>query len=183
MESIQKQIGQNLKSIRKMRSLSLDQVSALTGVSKGMLSQVEKGESSPTVSTLWKIANGLEVSFSSLVEEEGTDFSVVRRSEKTAVTEHHDLYHVISYFPFDKSKKFEIYQMELLPGCSHLSERHHGGAEEYIMVSEGKVKITIGKETILLGKGDAVKFKAIQEHLYENAFNTPASCFLLIYYP
>lgn len=181
MESIQKQIGRNLNHIRKMRSLSLDQVSVLSGVSKGMLFQIEKGESSPTVSTLWKIANGLEVSFSSLVEEEGIDFSVVRRSEKPAVTD--DLYQVISYFPFDKSKRFEIYQMELLPGCSHHSERHHGGAEEYIMVSEGKVKITIGKETILLGKGDAVKFKAAQEHVYENTIHTPASCFLLIYYP
>ena len=60
-------LGSNLRKLRTERGLSLDETSKLTGVSKAMLGQVERGESSPTVSTLWKIAAGLKVTFSSLM--------------------------------------------------------------------------------------------------------------------
>lgn len=65
MNSIEQQVAENIKRLRKIRNYSLDQLSALTGVSKGMLAQIEKGSSSPTITTLWKIANGLQVSFTS----------------------------------------------------------------------------------------------------------------------
>lgn len=57
------QIANQLKSAQKQR-LSLDATAQLTGVSKAMLGQIERGESSPTIATLWKIASGLEASFS-----------------------------------------------------------------------------------------------------------------------
>ncbi len=63
MNSIEKQVAENIKRLRKVRNYSLDQLSSMTGVSKGMLAQIEKGSSSPTITTLWKIANGLQVSF------------------------------------------------------------------------------------------------------------------------
>ncbi len=56
-------ISNNLRTIRESRNFSLDQLSELTGVSKSMLRQIETGKSSPTISTIWKIANGLRVSF------------------------------------------------------------------------------------------------------------------------
>jgi Predicted transcriptional regulators len=60
-------IAQNLKRLREERKLSLDRVAELTGVSKSMLGQIERGDSSPTVATVWKIANGLKVSFTTLM--------------------------------------------------------------------------------------------------------------------
>ncbi|MEC9259838.1 MAG: helix-turn-helix transcriptional regulator, partial [Pseudomonadota bacterium] len=57
-------IAQHLKALRKAQGLSLDSVAKLTGVSKAMLGQIERQESSPTISTLWKIASGLDASFS-----------------------------------------------------------------------------------------------------------------------
>ena len=54
-------IAENLKRLRTERGLSLGRLAELSGVSKVMLSQVEKGESSPTINTLWKIATGLQV--------------------------------------------------------------------------------------------------------------------------
>ncbi|BDB00642.1 hypothetical protein CBOS2020_07160 [Clostridium botulinum] len=52
-------ISANLKKLRTDRNLSLGQLSELSGVSKVMLSQIEKEESNPTINTIWKIANGL----------------------------------------------------------------------------------------------------------------------------
>ncbi len=56
-------LAENLKTLRANRKLSLDKVAELTGVSKTMLSQIERGESNPTIHTVWKIANGLKISF------------------------------------------------------------------------------------------------------------------------
>ena len=60
-------IAENLRAMRESRGLSFEQLSDLTGVSKSMLRQIENGKSSPTISTIWKIANGLRVSFTSLL--------------------------------------------------------------------------------------------------------------------
>ncbi|MBM7604164.1 transcriptional regulator with XRE-family HTH domain [Metabacillus crassostreae] len=182
MKSIQSQIAENLKNIRKLRGYSYDQLAQITGVSKGMLSQIEKGESSPTVNTLWKIANGLQVSFSSLVEEKEPTVSVVRLSEKTAVTENNELLQVYPYFPFDSSKKFEIYFMEIMPGCVHTSDRHHGSVEEYVLVCDGEATVVIQGVEYVMKKGDSMKFEATQTHTYANFTDRKTSCYLLIYY-
>src|SRR5690554_5668235 len=60
-------IAKNLKAIRESKKLSLEKVAELTGVSKTMIGQIERGESAPTITTIWKIANGLKVSFTSLI--------------------------------------------------------------------------------------------------------------------
>ena len=65
-------IGEKLKSIRMTRTLSLDDAAALTGVSKPKLGQIERGQSVPTVTTLWKIATGLKTPLSTFLEELST---------------------------------------------------------------------------------------------------------------
>ena len=64
MEDINAVLAENLRRMRENRRLSLDAVARLTGVSKSMLGQIERGEVNPTVSTMWKIAGGLKVNLS-----------------------------------------------------------------------------------------------------------------------
>jgi transcriptional regulator with XRE-family HTH domain len=182
MKNIHEQIAENLKNIRKIRGYSYDQLANVTGVSKGMLSQIEKGESSPSVNTLWKIANGLQVSFSSLVEKTEPNVSVVRLKDKTAVTENNGLFQVYPYFPFDTSKKFEIYYIEILPGCVHTSERHQGSVEEYVLVCEGEFTISLHGEEYLLKKGESMRFQADGSHTYANHTEITTRFYLLIHY-
>ena len=66
-------IGIVLKRVRTERGLTLEGTSELTGVSKAMLGQIERGESNPTISTLWKISTGLKLSFSELLEPKGEE--------------------------------------------------------------------------------------------------------------
>ena len=63
MESMNKIVARNVKTLREKSNLSMDQLVRLSGVSKSMLAQIEKGEANPTISTLWKISNGLKVPF------------------------------------------------------------------------------------------------------------------------
>lgn len=183
MNSIEKQVAENIKRLRKIRNYSLDQLSSMTGVSKGMLAQIEKGSSSPTITTLWKIANGLQVSFTSLAERPAGEPTVVRKHEKTPVMAGKEKYAAFPHFPFDQKKKFEIFYIELAPGCVHESEPHHGGIEEYVLVSRGAIAVTACDYTCSLNEGDAMHFTANTVHTYKNNTEQTASCYTLIYYP
>ena len=77
MENINLNVGKRLKSIRKNKELSLDEVSNLTNVSKPALAQIERGASSPTINTLWKISKGLKVPLSYFLQEQENDFQIV----------------------------------------------------------------------------------------------------------
>lgn len=180
MHSISNVIGQNLENLRKSRGLSLDKTAELTGVSKGMLAQIEKGKSNPTVSILWKIATGLQVSFSYFMTENVSLIKKVTRKELEPFKDDEDQYRLFSLFPFHPGKKFEIYTIELDGYAEHYSEKHSG--EEYILVGSGKISIEIGNTCYTLEKGDALQFTANENHLYRNMLDSTALFFVLIYY-
>ena len=79
MDAMSSMIAANLKRIRKEKKLSLDNAAEMTGVSKSMLGQIERGESSPTVATLWKIATGLHISFTALLEGQAMETKISRK--------------------------------------------------------------------------------------------------------
>ena len=80
-------VGQNLRRLRNGLGLSLDEASKLTGVSKAMLGQIERGESSPTISTLWKISSGLKVNFTSLLDDNQNELVLVKKEEVEIIEE------------------------------------------------------------------------------------------------
>lgn len=161
-------IGNKLKIIRNTRNLTLDEVSKITGVSKAMLGQIERGQSNPTVSTLWKIANGLKVSFSLFIEENQNDLQIIHQNEVTPIIEDNKKMSLYPIFPFDVNKSFEIFTIELNPGCNHISNPHNDGVEEYIIVTEGEIVIDIDSKSFELKKGDSIRFIANKSHTYKN---------------
>ena len=76
-----KRIGANLKQLRTERNLTLGQLSGLAGISKAMLSEMEKGMGNPTINTIWKIANGLKVPYTRLLEGSEPGPTLVRWEE------------------------------------------------------------------------------------------------------
>lgn len=168
MEKMNSVIGNNLKEIRTRRDLSLDNVARLTGVSKAMLGQIERGQSSPTISTLWKIATGLKVSFSSLIEEENEDLKIINQEEINPIIEDNERMRLYPIFPFDANKGFEIFTIELEPGCNHISTPHNEGVEEYIIVTEGEIEMKINDKLYKLKKGNSIRFMGNRPHEYNN---------------
>lgn len=83
----------------------------MTGVSRSMLAQIEKGEVNPTISVLWKIANGYKVSFTSLLENRGGEVAVIRQDEIRPLSEDGGRYLNYPIFAFDEKKQFEIYRI------------------------------------------------------------------------
>ncbi|MDF2721363.1 MAG: family transcriptional regulator [Paenibacillus sp.] len=183
MEHIPIKVGKNLKAIRKSRDLSLDKLAELTGVSKAMLAQVERGDSNPTVSLLWKIANGLRISVTALIAEETKDVTVVRFADVEPITEQEGGYRSYPVFPFDAKNHFEVYAVAVEPGCEHPSEPHHDGVEEFITVTQGSLELHIGDEVYTAEQGDAIRFSADQGHLYVNRGEATLWLQVIIRYP
>lgn len=182
MQNLNLLVGKNLRTIREELRLSLDKVADLTGVSKSMLGQIERGETSPTITTIWKIANGLKISFTTLTKGETAPVSVISENDLNPIKEDDGRYTLYPVFPFDPHTKFEMYRVELQPGCVFEAEPHLKG-EEYVIVFEGELQLSIGDETYLIAQGDALKFKADKPHVYINKGKVITKVSMLIYYP
>lgn len=121
---VKETVACNLRRLRDDRKLSLDAAAQLTGVSKSMLGQIERGDVNPTISVLWKIANGLKISFSALLERAEGGTSVVRAAEASPLLEDAGNYRNYPVFPFDETHPFELYRIEIEPG-GHLEAAPH----------------------------------------------------------
>lgn len=168
MEELNSIISANLYKIRNERNLSLDEVSSITGVSKSMLGQIERGKSNPTISTLWKISTGLKVPFSSFMEKNKAKYEIVNYINIKPISEENGNMKIYTIFPFDINNKFEILNIELEEGCVHKSSNHIDGVEEYVIVNDGDLEIKLGCDYIILNKGKAVRFFANINHMYTN---------------
>ena len=135
---ISKSIAVHLQSVRKSKGLSLDKTAQLTGVSKAMLGQIERGESSPTIAILWKIATGLECSFSSFLSSDETPFSSQHANNKFAndpnVT-------IKTLFPFNMVTQFEMFELCLTDFHEQHSSAHQIGVIEHIHVLQGELGV------------------------------------------
>jgi XRE family transcriptional regulator, regulator of sulfur utilization len=182
MDELTERIARNLAAIREQRHYSLDELAALTGVSRSMLRQVEKGDSSPTISTLWKIANGLKVSFTSLVKEEKAPVSVIDNLAGTPITEKDESYRLFPLFPFEPDRKFESYFVQMRPGAKLESEGHRGEVEEYIFVTQGVLRLGVGESSFRVEKDHSIRFPASGAHSYRNAGTAVVKMIMIIYY-
>lgn len=175
-------IAANTKRIREQKKLTLDGAASVTGVSRSMLAQIEKGEVNPTISVLWKISNGYKVSFTSLVENKGESVSVIRQSDLTPLSEDEGRYQNYPIFSFEEKTLFETYRIVIQPEGSLSAQPHLRGAEEYITVFAGQVEITVGDQVFSLSRGDSIRFRADVSHAYQNTGTETTELSMLIYY-
>lgn len=175
-------VAVNIKSIREQKKLTLDAAAELTGVSRSMLAQIEKGDVNPTISVLWKIANGYKVSFTSLVERRRGGVSVIRQADRAPLTEDDGRYCNYPVFAFDERTLFETYRIVIQPAGALEAQPHLKGSEEYITVFAGEAEITVDGERFHLAAGDSIHFPADVPHAYRNPGAQCAQLSMLIYY-
>lgn len=175
-------VANNLQLIRKEQNLSLDKLSDLSGVSKSMLRQIEMGKSSPTVATLWKIANGLRIPMTALLREESSDIILQNLRDGTPIKGSSDQFRLLSLIPFDPKRSFEIYYLEIEPNASLESEPHNGLPEEYVFVTQGSVSVSVDDEVFEVESGEFLRFQANRPHRYKNSGAQVAKAINLIAY-
>lgn len=175
-------IGQRLKAARQNRNMTLDGLAEITGVSKPMLGQIERGQSSPTVNTLWKIATGMKIPFSSFFQKQKAEYTIVDLQKQNMVLEENGEMRAYTLFAFDPIRSYEVFYIEFDSGCEHHSDKHNDGVEEYIFVVHGKLDMVLNDTKISLKETQAICFEANIPHSYMNPYEDICSVYNMIFY-
>ena len=168
-------VGPRIRRLREGMQLSLRDLSARSGVSAPMLSQVERGETSPTLATAGRIASGLELTLSQLLRlDEAPAAAVVRAGERP--TTGSGPHRVSLLTPDLPGQRVAVAEHELAPGESipGADARHEPGSREVCVVLEGAVRLEVDGQTYDLARGDAVTFDSDLEHRLSNPGSQPA---------
>jgi transcriptional regulator with XRE-family HTH domain len=176
-------VGKNLHRLRSERSLSLEKLSKVSGVSRAMLGQIELGQSTPTINVAWKISSALGVPFSALLSErtEG-GMHLLPASESKRLTSHDGKFVSRALFPFEERRRVEFYELTLKPGAVERADAHNPGTTEDLVVSQGQLEIEVDGRREVLGAGDAIVFEADVKHVYRNLAGGETVVYLVMTY-
>ena len=183
MDQMNQIVAKNIKRLREERKLSMDELSKLSGVSKSMLAQIERGGGNPTISTLWKISNGMKVPFDALTVRPKSPYELVKTSDLQPLLEDGGKVKNYSIFPDDENRRFAVYYLELEEGSYWESEPHLKGAAEFITIFSGKIEICTGGRSFQVEKVESIRFKADAVHSYKIIGAEPVLLHMIIYNP
>lgn len=169
MEKVTVALGRRLRELRQSRGWSLDHAAVQTGVSKAMLGQIERGESSPTIATLWKVATGFQISFTRLVSGLSLSAVALTQGEHLHALASDPGIEVTVRFPFDPSVGFEWVELRMVPGSESHSDAHQTGVSERLLVLEGELELWLAGSWQRYQVGETACFDADQPHGYRNA--------------
>lgn len=160
---IHDRLAASLKAARKARGLSLDAVAKLSGVSRSMVSQIERGESSPTVATLWNLTQALQVDFAGLLEGRVKPGIEVTRAGSAPVIERGGVViRILS--PAEAVGENEVYELDFGAGARLVSDPHGPGCREHLTVIDGRLRVMSGGDSEELGPGDVARYAADRDH-------------------
>ena len=165
-------VGPRIRALRDGMGLSLRDLAERSGVSAPMLSQVERGDTSPTLAVAAKIAAGLELSLSQLLRLDEADGVSVVRAEQRLLGGHADGHRYEVLTPPVPGQRAEVSQHTLAPGSSTGGPGdppiHEPGSRETAVVLDGRLRLVCDGVAHDLGEGDAVTFDADLPHHFEN---------------
>jgi transcriptional regulator with XRE-family HTH domain len=177
-------LGPNLRRLRSKRGLSLERLARRSGVSRAMLSQIELGQSAPTINVLWKVARALEVPFSSLIDRATNSAATVLPARSGKVLANQEgTFTSRALFPFDERRnRTEFYELRLKPAGEEQAHPHPPGTTENLVVTAGAVEIEVDHVAHRLEVGDAILFSADVPHSYRNGGAAEAVMYLVMTY-
>jgi transcriptional regulator with XRE-family HTH domain len=164
-------VGPRVRALRDAMDLSLRDLAERSGVSAPMLSQVERGETSPTLSVAARIAAGLELTLSQLLRlDEGDGVVVVRAADRLQGGGKGHAYGILT--PAHPGQRAEVSEHVLRAGAATGGPddppMHEPGSRETAVVTAGELRLVFAGAAYDLGAGDAVTFDADLPHHFEN---------------
>ena len=183
MDSMNMIVAKNIRRLREENKLSMDELAKLSGVSKSMLAQIERGDGNPTISTLWKISNGMKVPFDALTIRPKNLYEIVKTSEIQPLLEDGGKVKNYSIFPDNENRRFAVYYLELDEGSYWESEPHLKGTTEFITIFTGKIEIYADGQRFIVEKGESIRFRADSVHSYKNVGDDPAMLHMILFNP
>ena len=180
-DDILSRLPSRLKDVRREQGLSLDAVARLSGVSRSMVSQIERGESSPTIATLWNLTQALKVDFAGLLDAStgAARIEVLRERDVPTIDNRGESCRLRILSAPEDAGKHEVY--DVLLGASGVldSQPHQRGAREHVTVVDGVIEVTSGDSIETLRSGDTARYPADLPHRLR-AVDGAARAFLVV---
>lgn len=176
---IHDRLAASLRAARKARGLSLDAAAKLSGVSRSMVSQIERGESSPTVATLWALTQALQLDFAGLLEGRTAPGIEVTRAGSAPVIQRGGVTIRILSAPESVGRN-EVYELVFAPDARLASDPHAPGCREHLTVLEGHLTVTSGEASDQLNPGDVARYPADRPHEIAAAVGAAARAILIV---
>jgi transcriptional regulator with XRE-family HTH domain len=166
-------VGRNVRTARGRRNWTLDDLAGRSGVSKGMLIQVEQARSNPSIATICRLASALGVTVASLVEApELPSARVVRADEGVVLWTGRDGSASRLLVGTGTRHPVELWDVRLAPGDGYGGTPHPAGTQELLTVLEGELTLEVDGVQFQVGPGDTAAFVADRPHGYHNRGRT-----------
>lgn len=184
VDEISSQLSERIRELRGKRNWSLEALATASGVSRSMLSQIERNEANPTLAVTLKIAQAFGLQLSELVEssQKRSAIEVVRASDKQFYYRSDDQCQIRTLSPLHLEKDVEFYEVRLKPHGELKSAPHFAGTREFLTVEKGNIEIVSGEDVTELSAGDSATYRADVSHRIRNQLKTEAILFLVVIY-
>ncbi|HZW12465.1 MAG TPA: XRE family transcriptional regulator [Noviherbaspirillum sp.] len=177
------EVGATLQRIRLKRGLTLDDLSRAAGVSKSMLSQIEREKANPTIAVAWRLANALGIGIEELLatnDQEADAIHVLEPHETPTLPGNHAGYVLRILGPMDLAGKFEWYELTLGPNGALRSNPHDPGTVEHLTLLSGAMDVEVDGTTKKLKIGATARFQADKAHAILNPGKSEARALLVV---
>ncbi|NCD11659.1 MAG: XRE family transcriptional regulator [Epsilonproteobacteria bacterium] len=176
------EFSERIKQLRQEKKISLQELSDLSGVSKSMISKIERKEKNPTLQVATQIAKALSVTLSSLIDEQKSQPIILMKCNDR-ISFHDEL---TGFKRILLSPQFGNQGIEFIENIIPINAKspnfppHQNGVKEYICVSQGKLKILLENQAFELESGDTFFFHANCYHQFINIGDTECHYYLVI---
>ena len=170
------QMGRNIQTLRKRFGLSLADLSTSSGVAKSIISQIERNETNPTLTTIWRLAHSLDASVDTILhgEREGPFVEHITKGA-TPILVSDDGKCRLAVIGWLKTVDWlQWYDFQAEPGGELGSEAHQRGSFEHLSVLEGQLEVEVGGATEAAAAGETLRYRCDMPHRIRNTGKTPA---------
>lgn len=182
VSEIERRVAERIRGLRRQRGMTLQKLAERANVSKSMISKVERGEASPSATTMSRLADGLGVSISNLLgERDRHDMVVQRAADQPVHKDRESGWTRRTLSPAIPSNGLDIILCTVPTGGTYGPiDGHRYGVDEHVVITKGQVGATIGNVEHILKPGDALYYQAHVSHRFHNVGDEEAEFLVVI---
>jgi transcriptional regulator with XRE-family HTH domain len=183
-EAIHQHLGSRVKHLRSARGWSLEALANASGVSRSMLSQIEREQANPTLAVTLRIARAFGLGLGELLEMPGaaSTVNVIRANDHTYHYRSDKDCQIRTLSPLNLEKDVEFYEIRFQRGGALRSAPHFEGTREFLTVQKGRIRVESAGDVEELNPGDSAHYRADVPHAITNSGKGDAAVFLIVIY-
>jgi transcriptional regulator with XRE-family HTH domain len=173
---------ERVTELRQRNNFTLEQLATASGVSRSMLSQIERGQANPTLAVTFRIAQAFGITIGELVDQPwaSSTIEVVHGDDPNNLFRSDDECQIRTLSPLHMEKNIEFYELTIAPNASLASAPHYEGTKELLTVTQGCARVISGDNNCSLSVGDSAHYRGDLEHTIENCGDQKLVCYLVV---